>query len=753
MLKKILLSLFLIGSFHAFAGKYPHPLEIVSDGKSDFTIVVSSKATPFDNRAATLLQSYILKMSGCLLPIVVSDYLTAKNQILINVSTKRQAKADADYAARLKEDGFVIIAKTTGLQILSGGRKGAIYGVVDLLEKQFGCRKYSPTVEVVPKYKDLVVKTFVELQNPVNNFRVVYGEMTKDMDYRDWERTSVIEEVFADGYYVHTFNRLVPSDKYFAAHPEYFCFTGGKRMRDQLCLSNPDVFSLVVAKLKEEMAKQPDKKLWSVSQNDNFSYCQCDECKKIIAEEGSPAGPIIRFVNKVAAQFPDKTISTLAYQFSRQAPGITKPADNVQIMLCTIELNRSKPIETDPTSKSFLKDIVDWGKISKNIYIWDYTVNFSHHVTPFPNLHVLQPNIQFFVKNGAHQHFQQTNTSAGHEFSELKGYILARLLWNPEVNVDSVKNDFLTGYYGAGGVAIGRYIDRLQSEILKTGERLDIYGHPTVHSSTFLSADNMKAYEQLFDEAENAVKDQPAYLQRVKTARLPIQYAKMEIGKNDLFGPRGYFKEVNGDFVLREDMKQMIEDFHSTCIRNNVTSLSEAGLTPDDYYASTLRSIDVQVKGNLAFRHKVTATPAPDPRYNKGDISLLTNGVQGSNDYRVNWLGWEAVDFELVLDLDTLRTPKEIAVGSIYAPNSWILHPKSVTCQVSEDGKTYREVGKIIVDSDQKKETLTRRFLFNENIGKCRYVRLLVESTKQLFEWHAAPGGKSWVFLDEIVVR
>lgn len=753
MIKKILLSLLLMGSVFTFAAKKPGVITLVSAGKSDFTIVVSSKATPFDNRAATMLQTYIQKLSGSLLPIVVSDKPNAKNQILINVSGKRQAKTALTYQSKLKEDGFVILAQKNGIQILSGGRKGSIYAVVNLLEKQFGCRKYSPTVEVIPQKSDLVLNPFIDLQNPVNSFRVVYGELAKDLDYRDWERMSVVDEVFADGYYVHTFNRLVPWETYFTEHPEYFCYIGGKRLKDQLCLANPEVYNLVIAKLKEDMAKQPEKKLWSVSQNDNFSYCQCDDCKKIIAEEGSPAGPIIRFVNKVAAQFPDKTISTLAYQFSRQAPKMTKPADNVQIMLCTIELNRSKPIETDSTSRSFLKDIVDWGKISKHIYLWDYTVNFSHHVTPFPNLHVLQPNIQFFVKNGAYEHFQQSNTSPGHEFSELKSYMLARLLWNPDVNIDSVKNDFLMGYYGAGGVAVGKYIDRLQSEILKTGEWLDIYGHPFAHSLTFLSVENIKAYEQLFDEAEMAVKDQPEFLQRVKTARLPIQYAAMEIGKNDLFGPRGYYKEENGAFILRPEMKQMIEDFHTTCVANHVKSLSEAGLTPAEYYESSLRFIDVKVKGNLAFRHKVTATPVPDKRYNRGDIALLTNGVQGSNDYRVHWLGWEAVDFELVLDLDSVRMPQSIAISSLYDPKSWVLHPKSVTCQVSEDGTTYREVGKIVVEGEQKKEELTKQYLFNTGLGKCRYIRFQIESTKQLFNWHASAGGKSWVFVDEIVVR
>ena len=36
--------------------------------------------------------------------------------------------------------------------------------------------------------------------------------------------------------------------------------------------------------------------------------------------------------------------------------------DSVNIMLCSIECNRSKPIATDPEGASFKKDIEDWGK-------------------------------------------------------------------------------------------------------------------------------------------------------------------------------------------------------------------------------------------------------------------------------------------------------------------------------------------------------------------------------------------------------
>jgi hypothetical protein len=501
------------------------------------------------------------------------------------------------------------------------------------------------------------------------------------------------------------------------------------------------------------MAAQPDKKVWSVSQNDNFSYCQCPECRKIIEEEGSPSGPIIRFVNAVAARFPDKTISTLAYQYSRPAPRLTRPAANVQIMLCTIELNRSLPIAEDPSSRSFLQDIVDWGKISRNIYLWDYTVNFSHHVSPFPNLHVLQSNIQFFVRSGARQHFQQSNTSPGHEFSELKCYLLARLLWNPDVDAGAVMTEFLDGYYGAAGLWTGKYIAALEGALARTGAKLDIYEPPVAHAETYLSTENVAAYNELFDRAEDAVRGDSAVLARVKTARLPLQYAMLEIGKNDVFGPRGFYVERGGRFELRPAMKQLLEDFYQTCVGNGVRTLNESGLTPEEYYDAALRFIDVQVEGNLAFRRPATADPPPSAKYGRGNLTMLTDGVRGANDFRVHWLGWERVDFDITLDLGSVAAPKEISLSTLYVPHSWMLHPRSVTCYVSADGSSFEEVRKLTVEGDQRKEEVTRTFTFAPALQNVRFIKFHVEGTKTLPDWHPSAGGMSWVFIDEIVVR
>jgi hypothetical protein len=717
-------------------------LTLMKGGKSNYVICVADTANHQIMRAADLLQSYLKKAGGAEIPIKTGPTEIPDKAIVINPDARPGF-----------EDAFSIVTDGNQLIITGGTHKGCIYGVVDLLEKQIGCHIYAPGFEVVPKLSRINIPRMDVKDKPVNEYRNVYGRFAEDENYRDWQRIDVIQDVFADGYYVHTLGHLVPWEEYFQKHPDYFALMGGKRIIDQPCLSNPEVLKIALKKLETDMALQPDKQLWSVSQNDNFSYCQCEKCKKIIAEEGSPAGPVIRFVNEVAKHFPDKTISTLAYQYSRQAPKVTRPEDNVQIMLCTIELNRSQPIAEDPRSASFLKDIVDWGKIAKHIYLWDYTVNFSHHTTPFPNMHVLQPNIQLFVKNNVFSHFQQSNTDTGHEFSELKSYLLSRLLWNPDINADSVITEFMSGYYGAAGPFVRMYRDSLEGEILKTKEWLDIYGHPTAHENTFLSEANITRYLGFFDQAMAAVKDQPVLLLHVKTALLPVQYAAMEIGKNHMFSNRGWYSVEGKNYKLRENMVKMLEDFNQTCKEAGVRTLSEGGLTPENYYQSTKRFLQVEVEHNLAFQAPVTAEPLPSPKYGGGDLAYLTNGVRGANDYKVHWLGWEARDFRLDTDLGTAQRPVSIEMSTLYDPKSWIFHPASVSCSVSEDGRIYRSAGIITVTGDQKQEEVTKTFAFKPGEAPVRYVRFNVKGTIHNPKWHPSAGGASWVFVDEIVVK
>jgi len=236
-------------------------------------------------------------------------------------------------------------------------------------------------------------------------------------------------------------------------------------------------------------------------------------------------------------------------------------------------------------------------------------------------------------------------------------------------------------------------------------------------------------------------------------------YATLEIGKNDMFGPRGFYEEKGGRFVAKPGMVALIDDFAGRCRAGGVRTLSEAGLTPAAYVEGVRRFIDVQVEGNLAFRRPVDADPPPSQKYARGDTAVLADGVRGAGDFRVHWLGWEGLDFELTVDLGKAVTAREITLSTLSDHRSWILHPDRVACSVSADGAAFREIGAKAVFGDHRDEDVTRAFSWSDDMTEpgslagIQYVRFRVEGTKHLPDWHVSAGSLSWVFVDEIVVR
>jgi Domain of unknown function (DUF4838) len=767
------MSLGLLFAFVVGTTQQSETCTLVSNNRPVASIVIPTEnpEMSINIRAAEILQSSVEKMTGITLPIIKSNRRNPKSSINIGFPEK-SVKPSRGYGGELKialtsphpelinslkSDGFGVYTSGNSLSIVSGGRKGAIYGVVHVLEKYFGCRCYSPTAYVFPQQSTLKVKNVFDIENPAIEFRAVNGEFSKDPDYLDWTKGNSTSEMYGAGYSVHTFEKLVPPKSWLKSHPQYFALIKNRRSPIQLCPSNPEIIPIVVAKLKQEIAAQPSKHVWSVSQNDNDSFCQCDRCLGVNSEEGSPGGAQLRFVNEIAKQFPKQTISTLAYQWSRKAPKVTKPEKNVQIVLCTIEADRSQPIETNPTAQDFVKDINNWKRITKNIYLWDYTVNFNHMMAPFPNLFTLQQNIQFFAKNGANQIFEQTNTSPGHEFSELKSYLLAKLLWNPKADAPKIIREFCLGYYGPAGEHIENYIYNLTTKMQESKTRLDIFDSPVTHANDFLSERNLDDYGSQFFLAL-AMADDPIHRQRIFTARLSLDYVQMLIAASDVFGPRGFYKFENGMPMPKISIPGAFDEFLETATKNNVKSLSEQSFTPQQFRDSMVRLTSLNIAGNIAFGTQVSAVPLPSRKYSAGALSKLSNGVLGGSDFRSEWIGWDGIDFEFTIDLGTKRSLSSIETNSLSEFTNWILHPDKVECFVSEDGKGYLPWGSEKLDPLHKSEPRLHHFSFPNPLGpyehgKYQYVMFRVASAKKLPTWHQSAGGSTWVFLDEVIIR
>lgn len=149
--------------------------------------------------------------------------------------------------------------------------------------------------------------------------------------------------------------------------------------------------------------------------------------------------------------------------------------------------------------------------------------------TPFPNFHIMQPNIQTFRDHNAKMLFNCNGNVRGGDMTELRCYLVNKLMWNADADVDSLTNTFLTGYYGAAAPYIDQYLKLMQGALLGSRIPLWIYDSPATHKDGMLNPILRRTYNQLFDKAEESVKGDSALLARVQRSRLSLQYSELEI--------------------------------------------------------------------------------------------------------------------------------------------------------------------------------------------------------------------------------
>ena len=196
-----------------------------------------------------------------------------------------------------------------------------------------------------------------------------------------------------------------PAKKYLKTNPEFLQSarrgTGRRAVHGQLCLSNDNMRAELTKNLLELLRKNPQATMVSVSQNDNTLPCECKACLEESGKEESPAGPMIRFVNQVAAEvekeFPNVTVQTFAYQYTSTPPKFARPRHNVEIRLCSIGSNFAAPLDS-PKNAPFSREIREWSKIAPRLSVWNYVANFSNYLRPFPNLAALSEDIRSFGK-------------------------------------------------------------------------------------------------------------------------------------------------------------------------------------------------------------------------------------------------------------------------------------------------------------------------------------------------------------------
>ena len=160
------------------------------------------------------------------------------------------------------------------------------------------------------------------------------------------------------------------------------------------------------------------------------------------------------------------------------------------------------------------------------------------------------------------------------------------------------------------------------------------------------------------------------------------------------------------------------------------------------------------IKNNIAYAN-VDLLSAPNEKYKGQKGKTLMDQKRGSiNFVDGNWLGYEGKHLNAVVELKEQNSISKVSIGALSAPASWIFYPTSFVVSLSNDGVNFKEVGRKDM-GEEKPNAEVKLTFFDLDIPTtdAKYVKLSIKSPLKNPDWHTDPGGKSWIFIDEVVLN
>ncbi len=461
------------------AGGPQHTL--VDRGRATATIVLPEAPDALESYAAGELQRYVEQITGVKLPVIHEPGEPPVYGVWLG-STEKAGSAGLKLTREaLGRDGYAANADETGMIVAGRCPLGTLFGVYDVIEREFGVRWCEPGEmgEVVPAADTLTVGTLRRQFKPSFDYRWV--------DSGDWSlRQRMNVQVKVDGkpvgvswkWHFHTFAILIPPEKYFDEHPEWFPLVNGKRQKStrehshstQLCTSNPEVVDKLTEGLLETLDADPTIEIITLSPNDGGGFCECEGC---VALDEPGRGWFARYskrlavlngeiARRVAERYPDVKIKVGAYAMYALPPQIEgcRPEPNLIVQLCHIYFCHNHPVgsgkcragETYKPSDNFLpnqdfKRLAEtWSRLTDNLFIYEYYSlgGWSRAEMLWPMVHTMRHDIPWYRDLGAKGFYTQVGPWPR---APLNYYIAAKLAWNADLDVDWLIDDFCGKFF------------------------------------------------------------------------------------------------------------------------------------------------------------------------------------------------------------------------------------------------------------------------------------------------------------------
>jgi len=553
-------------------------LLLADEGHSKLAIVVSDDPTIQERTAAGELGHYLERVTGArFLHLRESDLEDGQKAIFVG-KTKAASGLDPNLD-RLGDQEWRRFARDGNLFLFGGAPRGTLYGVYHFLENEVGVHWWTRSSETVPSRPELRVSQAEETGKPAFSFRGISQFYDKDSQLRelvtidklagpggfydggrfaarnrllDEQRPAlVISPAFGGGktfnppYPIHTFYWIIPPDKYFAKHPEWFSLINGQRQHvfGQLDVMNPELRAEYLKNVREHLEKTRDKEkslgfrqalYLDVSANDWEGYDEGIATRELVRKEGTEMAPILDFANFLAKglepDFPEVLIRTLAYKQTEPAPKTMKADDRVIITVTDTVSRPNLPI-TAPGNTKFLDLIKQWKEHTKELWVWDYANAYGNSdvLAPVPFARAIYSDLGTYREVGVSGVKVELGDPFAGEQRDLLYWILIKGMEDPTPPYETRLKTFTDGFYGPAGAPIREYYALLEAAA----------GHPDVEIPTFggqipklsyLTPEFFQKAHALFDQAEAATlaaTASPEALLRLRQARRTLDEASV----------------------------------------------------------------------------------------------------------------------------------------------------------------------------------------------------------------------------------
>lgn len=477
----------------------PAPLNaqvtLVRDGGAEAVVVTAEKPSKAVIYAKNLLLGTIEQMAGAKLEV---HTVTDANLVALKASLAGRQVICVGNSAWTRELGIAtddwqtdefLLRTLPGVLVVAGqddarfemkygwvpASGGTLYGMHRLLET-LGVRWFYPGEQSmdVPSKTTVVVDEMDVRDRPYFPYRFT----GRGDAWHRWAGFGGDGDVWATR---HTFEQTYDWNKLFRdTHPEYF---SRGQQGGRIGFAHDGVVEQIVEQAKDyfESSRPAGKrKYFIVGGNDHLiEVCHCDKCQPWVTRDRPEQGwysdyigqAVVQVAEALKDEYPDNYIVYLAYErYTLPPERIKKLPSNVIVLLAQ---SRLRTVE-QAGRQQFIDLVRQWQALEPAGIAFCRYYTFGTNIVPVFVPRLIASDIRLMKelnetgKTPIIGELQFTKMSPDSDWwFRLNQYITARCLWNPDLDIDALLEDFYTVHFGPASSQMKQVFEAVQEAYMQ----------------------------------------------------------------------------------------------------------------------------------------------------------------------------------------------------------------------------------------------------------------------------------------------